>query len=113
MVEVTKGDDTQGYVAIDSLYFDDSPLLPNCDILPPDAAVTPPTPTPPDIQDCDFEQDFCTWYTKAGPESGEQFVWHRTTGSEQNNVQGPDENHDGKKDSKRLKPLNDNLDIMS
>ena len=88
-------------MAVDSIFFDDSPLLPSCDILPPDAAVNPPTPTPPVISDCDFETDYCSWHTEAGADSSEQFVWERTTGSAQDNVNGPEENHDGKKDSRK------------
>lgn len=98
----TKGDDKQGYVAVDGFFFDDSPLLPNCPLLPPDADVNHPTtpPNPPPIQDCNFEVDFCTWHTVPVDEGGETFVWRRTTGSEHNNVDGPEANHDGKKDSK-------------
>ena len=104
MIVATKGADTFGYAALDGLFFDDSPLLPNCDTLPADAAVKPPTPPPPPIQDCDFEQDFCTWHTVPADPTSETFAWRRTTGSEQNNVVGPEDNHDGKKDSKRLHP---------
>ena len=96
---------THGYVAVDGIFFDDSPQLPNCDTLPLDAAVGQPTPPPPVIKDCDFETDFCDWHAESGLNSSEQFVWDRTTGSQQDSVNGPPYNHDGKNTSMYISPL--------
>ena len=100
VIEATRGDDTQGYAAIDGVFFDDSPLLPNCDTLPKDAAINPPTPTPPVIKDCNFESDYCGWHTESGENSEEKFIWDRTTGEQLDDISGPATNHDGKRNSR-------------
>ena len=85
-IEAIKGDVDNGFVAIDSVILVDD--YNNCDIIPPDAK---PTPPPPSLDNCDFEQNMCGW-SKEGP--GE-FIFQRFQGQGFEPGQGPTEDHNG------------------
>ena len=104
--EATHGDNStqSGYVAIDDVFFDFSPNNVNCDVLPPEAVVTP-TEFPPtgksttsssssDPQFCNFENDLCNWNIEEGLNDTDTFIFKRTRGDLQDGINGPTHNHD-------------------
>lgn len=95
-IEATRGDSTEGYVAIDTIITLDE--FNNCDTKPHEAAVgdTTTTPSPPVVSDCNFEDNLCGWKT-IGPE---EFLFKRVKGSDQDGSNGPDADHEGNKESK-------------
>lgn len=96
-----------GYAAVDSIMFDYSPDN-ECEVLPPDAIVKPTAPPGSEPADADFEQDWCGWSEDSGLNSEENFVWNRTTGAQQDGVNGPQLDYDSTDSSK----LNITLGIM-
>ena len=96
-----------GYAAVDSIMFDYSPDN-ECEVLRPDAIVKPTAPPGSEPADADFEQDWCGWSEDSGLNSEENFVWNRTTGAQQDGVNGPQLDYDSTDSSK----LNITLGIM-
>ena len=88
-----------GYAAVDSIMFDYSPDN-ECEVLPPDAIVKPTAPPGSEPADADFEQDWCGWSEDSGLNSEENFVWNRTTGAQQDGVNGPQLDYDSTDSSK-------------
>ena len=89
-IQAVRGDTDNGYVAVDTVILVEDASA--CEIIPAEAT---PTPTPPSLDNCDFEGDMCGWTTE-GP--GE-FIFQRFQGQGLNGQNGPVEDHNG--DSKR------------
>ena len=87
-----RGESENGYVALDSIFMDDV----HCSNFPEDATpnTTTTTPSPPTIRNCDFQQDWCDWSPM-----GEEFIWTRSLGSQQNGTDGPTEDRLGHTES--------------
>ena len=87
-----KGDSDNGYVALDAIFMDDV----HCSPFPEDASpnATATTPSPPTIRNCDFQEDFCDWSPM-----GEEFIWARSKGSQEDGTDGPSEDREGSKES--------------
>ena len=87
-----RGPSDNGYVALDAIFMDNV----HCSIFPEDASpnTTTTTPSPPTIRNCDFEEDFCDWSPM-----GEEFIWKRSQGSQENGTDGPSEDRLGSKES--------------
>ena len=67
MIEAARGDQSNGYIAIDDLLFDASIKPPLCSVYPPEAEVIPTASPPTEAstqppsdgpRNCDFEQVF-------------------------------------------------------
>ena len=54
MFEAERGSSANGYVAIDSVQFDPSIPLQECNVFPPEAVVQPTNKPPVPLPDCDF-----------------------------------------------------------
>ena len=97
VIEATKGDSDEGYVAVDSVFLVTD--FTECETKPSDAITTntPPTttPAPNSLHNCEFEQDYCGWQ-RVGP--GE-FLFTRAKGEDQDGVNGPDQDHNNNKTS--------------
>ena len=87
-----RGASDNGYVAVDSIFMDTV----HCSPFPEDASPssTTTTQTPPIIKNCDFEEDLCDWIPM-----GEEFIWARSQGSEEDGTDGPSEDHSGNSES--------------
>ena len=84
-----------GYVALDTIMMLDE--FTKCETKPKEASVggSTTTPAPPVLHDCDFETDLCDW-KKIGPDG---FLFNRVQGSGQDDVSGPQSDHDGNAES--------------
>ena len=93
-----RGPSDNGYVALDAIFMDNV----HCSIFPEDASpnTTTTTPSPPTIRNCDFEENFCDWSPM-----GEEFIWTRSKGSEEDGTDGPTEDREGNKESETLLSL--------
>ena len=93
-IAAEKGDSDNGYVALDSIFLDTV----HCSTFPEDASPSfnTTTPSPPVIRNCDFEEDFCDWNPQ-----GEEFIWKRSQGSQEDGVDGPSEDHSASPESKK------------
>ena len=90
-----RGESDNGYVALDSIFMDDV----HCSPFPEDASpnMTSTTPSPPTIRNCDFQENFCDWSPM-----GEEFIWERSRGSQENGTDGPSEDREGSRESEAL-----------
>ena len=97
VVECQHGDSTEGYAAIDSIFFDYSQEMSDCKIEPPEAAVQQPTTTTvlPDerFPDCEFTDNECGWIV----DQTSNMKWMRTTNKDLGEMgyDGPSEEHNG------------------
>ena len=83
-VVAERGKSDNGYVALDGIFLDTV----QCSVFPEDASPSHSTPSPPVIRNCDFEEDFCEWSVE-----GEEFLWKRSQGSQEDGTDGPSEDH--------------------
>ena len=93
-IQAIKGNGDNGFVAVDNVILVED--YNNCAIIPADAKPTPPPSTtttalPPSLDNCDFEENMCSWTTE-GP--GE-FIFQRRQGQGLEPGQGPEEDHNG------------------
>ena len=100
MFECKHGDSTDGFAAIDSIFFDYSPAMSDCKVEPTEADTHPPTTTttttvPPGdkFPNCEFTEDECGWIV----DTSSNMKWIRTTVKDLGDMgyDGPTEEHNG------------------
>ena len=98
VITARRGDQNEGYVALDDFYFEKTSAE-SCNIYPLDAAPTSSTTSTstsskaPAFPDCDFETDYCDWSVDEQLNGTELFVFIRTSGNLHQDGDGPQHDH--------------------